>query len=167
MAHTLSPAQQKMRKRMQSTSFFRLFAFFRLPMANVARLRVESLSTEAATTSVPYFYRTKNPFRSTYFACMSMAAELSTGALVLLAIEGRKPSFAMLLVDHQGSFHKKVTERAYFTCQAGPEIFAAVEEAAQTGEPRTIVCKTEGHLKDGTHVASFSYTWSVKPRSKR
>ena len=65
---------------------WRLVFFFilKLPMAFLARLRVRELSVDKCLVSVPYNYWNKNPFKSMYFAVQAMAAELSTGALVML-----------------------------------------------------------------------------------
>jgi hypothetical protein len=42
-----------------------------------------------------------------------------------------------------------------------------VEEAKATGEARTIPLETVGRLADGTEVSRFTFTWSIKARTKR
>ncbi|HVG41559.1 MAG TPA: hypothetical protein VM888_08095, partial [Chitinophagaceae bacterium] len=59
---------------------FKLFMLQKLPAALFSGLAVKSITEEECTVSVPYKWFTQNPFRSTYFACLSMAAEMSTGA---------------------------------------------------------------------------------------
>ena len=68
-------------------------------MAWIAGLRVRELTLNKCVTSVPFKRLNKNPFRSTYFAVQSMAAELSTAANCLVAVEGQKPSVAFIIVD--------------------------------------------------------------------
>ena len=60
---------------------FRIFLFTKLPAAYFAGVRVRELDEKKCMVTVPYKWLSQNPFRSTYFACLSMAAEMSTGAL--------------------------------------------------------------------------------------
>ena len=54
-----------------------------LPAAFFAGLKVKEITDEKVITVVKYSWFTKNPFRSIYFACLAMAAELSTGLLLI------------------------------------------------------------------------------------
>ncbi|MEQ9467239.1 MAG: thioesterase [Ekhidna sp.] len=136
-----------------------------LPMGWIAGLRVRELDSGKCTTSVPFKYLTKNPFKSTYFAVQSMAAELSTATPCLLAVTGKKPSIAFIIVDLKATFSKKATDRVYFTCEDGAKAFEAVEKCIQTGESVAATFKTIGKMKDGTIVSEFEFTWSFKQRS--
>src|SRR6476469_6351731 len=93
-----------------------LFLLRKLPAAFFSGVRIEGATAERCTTFVPYTWRTQNPFRSTYFACLSMAAELSTGALAMAAVYGRKPALSFLITGLEGQFHKKATSKTRFTC---------------------------------------------------
>ncbi len=115
--------------------------------------------------SVPYRWLTQNPFRSTYFAAQSMAAEMSTGAFGMLAVKLAPVPVSMLIVGLDASFGKKATGRAYFTCEGGDEIFAAVRRTCESGEAETVKLETVGRLGDGTEVSRFTFTWSFKRRS--
>lgn len=161
-----NPAAEKVRRRMLSPFWMRSFFLAKLPLAWVAGLRVRSLDARSCTATVPYGWRTTNPFRSTYFAAQAMAAELSTGALAMLATELAPRPVAMLIVGLEASFEKKATGLTAFTCEAGPEIFAAVERTLETGEPATVRAETIGRQKDGTVVARFAFTWSFKRRER-
>jgi hypothetical protein len=163
---TPSPAAEKIRGRMLSPLLMRGFFLARLPLALVAGLRVRELSTERCVATVPYGWRSTNPFRSTYFAALSMAAELSTGALAMMAVELAPQPVALLITNLEASFEKKATALAAFTCEDGPQAFAAVAETARTGEPATARMETVGRLPDGTVVARFVFTWSFKRRSR-
>lgn len=160
------PAAEKLRRRMLSPFWMRSFFLARLPLALMAGLRVRSLDTRSCATTVPYGWRTTNPFRSTYFAAQAMAAELSTGALAMLATELAPRPVALLIVGLEASFEKKATGLTTFTCEAGPEIFAAVARTLETGEPATARAETVGRAPDGTVVARFAFTWSFKRREK-
>jgi hypothetical protein len=147
---------------------FLLRGFFlaKLPLALAAGLKVRELDAGRCVTSVPYGWRTTNPFRSTYFAALSMAAELSTGALSLLATELAGEPVALLIVNLTVSFGKKATALTTFTCEDGAKAFAAVASTVATGEPATAVMETVGRLPDGVEVARFTFTWSFKKRSR-
>ncbi|MBP6288168.1 MAG: thioesterase, partial [Ferruginibacter sp.] len=80
-------------------------------------------------TSVPYKWLSQNPFRSTYFACLSMAAEMSTGVLALAHIYKRQPAVSMLVSKVEGTFLKKAIGRTRFTCEDGQIIKQTIEDA--------------------------------------
>jgi hypothetical protein len=166
LAAASNPAGERLRRRMLSPFLMRGFFLAKLPLALVAGLRVRELTAERCVTTVPYGWRTTNPFHSTYFAAQSMAAELSTGALAGLAVELASQPVAFLIVGLEASFEKKATALTSFTCEDGTKIFAAVEETLRTGEPATARAETVGRMPDGTVVARFAFTWSFKRRSR-
>lgn len=163
---TLTESQQKFRKKMLNPWMFRFFTFLKLPAGWVAGMKVLELDTKHAVSSVPFKWLNQNPFRSMYFAVQSMAAELSTGALVLCAIEGIEPSIATLIVGMESEFTKKADKKVKFTCHEGDVVFNAVDKCIATGEPVTFKVKTVGTMPDGTVVANFYFTWSIKQRSQ-
>lgn len=162
----LSEEQNKLLKRVTNSTLFTFFLFSKLPMGWLAGIRVRSLSKESCTTSVPFKRLNKNPFKSIYFAVQSMAAELSTASPCLLAIEGKNPSVAFIIVDMKVNFLKKAIDRVYFTCEDGNKAFEAVEKSIQTGEATEATFRTIGKMKDGTVVSEFEFTWSFKQRKK-
>ncbi|XOV94514.1 MAG: DUF4442 domain-containing protein [Bacteroidota bacterium] len=161
---SLNEAQQKVKSQVVSTPKFWWYLFTSLPMGMIAGLRVKSLSETECTTSVPFKWLTKNPFKSVYFAVQSMAAELSTAAPCLLAIQGHKPSIAFIIVNMNAQFFKKATDRVYFTCTESKNAFDAVAKCIETKAPQLASFKTTGKMKDGTVVAEFEFTWSFKQR---
>ncbi len=163
---TYNPEQLKFRKKMLNPFYFWMFLMTQLPAGWIAGLRLRSLEGEKCTTSVPFKFLNKNPFKSIYFAVQSMAAELSTASLVLLGIQGIRPSVAFIIVDLDATFIKKATGRTYFTCEDGAKVNEAIERCINTGEAVTVKLKTVGRMKDGTEVSTFHFTWSLKQRSK-
>lgn len=145
---------------------FRLFMLARLPMAYMADLRVTSLTHEEATVSIPYKYLNKNPFNSIYFACLSMAAELSTGVLCMMHVHKSTPAVSMLVVHMEADFTKKAVGKIFFTCQDGEQIYAAIEQTKATGEGVTVIATSTGVDENGDQVATFRYTWSLKAKRK-
>ena len=162
----LSTAALTMQRRIQNPVLFSWWRLAKLPAAAFCGVRLRSLDEARCVTTVPYGWRSQNPFRSTYFAAQAMAAEMSTGALVLLAAEDAGVPFSTLIVDVHATFGKKATEKATFTCEAGPAAFAAVREARDTGEARQLPMLSVGTMADGTEVSRFVFTWSVKARSR-
>ena len=141
------------------------FLLRRLPMALVAGLRIPAVSRRRCVVTVPYGWRTTNPFRSTYFAALAMAAELSTGALALLATRSAPAPAAMLLVGLEASFGKKATALTTFTCEDGDAIFEAVAQALADSDAATVRAHSIGRAPDGAEVARFTCTWSFKRRA--
>jgi hypothetical protein len=163
---TSTPAASKLSSRMRSPWLLRGFMLAKLPLGLIAGLRVRELDRERCVVTVPYGWRTTNPFRSTYFAALSMAAEMSTGGPAMMAVELAPQPVAMLIVNMEASFGKKATSMTAFTCEEGAKAFAAVEETLRTGEAATARLESVGRMKDGTEVARFVFTWSFKKRSK-
>ena len=141
---------------------FRLFLLTKLPAAFIAGLRMVSCNEEACSVSIPFKWLTQNPFRSTYFACLSMAAEMSTGALAMANIYHRKPPISMLITNVESSYHKKADGKTIFTCNEGAAIKEAIDTAYTVLSPQTIRVKSEGYNKHNALVAEFWFTWSFK-----
>lgn len=141
---------------------FRLFLLQKLPAAYFSGLRVTAIAAESATVVVPFKWFTRNPFRSTYFACLSMAAEMSTGILAMAQVYGAQPPVSMLIVSVEGRFHKKATSKTYFTCADGAGISEAIANAVASAGPQTIRAYSVGKNKAGEIVAEFWCTWSFK-----
>lgn len=142
---------------------FGLFKLSALPMAFLAGLKVEQLENDLATVSVRHGYINKNPFKSMYFAVQAMAAELSTGLLVMERVQLNKSiKISMLVLGMQAQFKKKATGIIRFRCENGQELDSIFKEVIETGEGRTIVLKSEGVDQAGDVVSSFEFTWTMK-----
>ena len=153
-------------KLMRNPLKFRLFLFTKLPAAYFAGVRVKEMDQHRCLVTVPYKWFSKNPFRSTYFACLSMAAEMSTGALAMAHIYQSDPPVSMLVVKVESEYFKKAIGNTRFVCLDGEFFEKAVAEAITTGEPRTVRAKSIGRNKDGEVVAEFYITWSIKAKPK-
>lgn len=146
---------------------FRMFLLSHLPNAFFAGLRIKELDETVCKVSVPYKWFTKNPFRSTYFACLSMAAEMSTGALCLVHLYKREPPVSMLVVKVESEYFKKATGKTLFTCEDGLQIKETIEQAVVTGQSKTIRARSVGKNSGGVVVAEFFITWSFKVRTEK
>ena len=137
----------------------------KLPMAYLAGLRIKSLSKDAASVTIPYKYLNKNPFNSIYFACLSMAAELSTGVLCMMQVYKASPPVSMLVTHMEADFTKKAVGVITFTCHDGKQIQEAADYTKATGEGITVVATSIGTDEAGDKVAEFRFTWSLKAKS--
>ncbi len=146
---------------------FRLFLFTKLPAAYFAGVRVRELDEKRCQVTVPYKWFSQNPFKSTYFACLAMAAEMSTGVLGLMQLHKRKPAVSMLVVGLEADYFKKATDRTSFICEDAELFQKAVDETINSGEARIVKAKSIGKNKDGEIVAEFYITWSFKVKSKQ
>ncbi|MEY3412057.1 MAG: hypothetical protein RIQ70_743, partial [Bacteroidota bacterium] len=95
----------------------KLFFITKLPMALLAGLRIEAIDQSTATISLKYGYLTKNPFKSLYFACLAMAAELASGVLVWSGVADSKKNISMLVTGMEAEFTKKAIGKVAFCCE--------------------------------------------------
>lgn len=146
---------------------FRMFLFSKLPAAYFAGVRVRDIDEKNCTVTVPYKWLSQNPFRSTYFACLSMAAEMSTGALAMAYTYKVEPMVSLLVVRVDSEYLKKATGRTKFVCEDGELFRKAVEETISTGEARVVKARSVGKNKDGEIVAEFYITWSFKVKRNK
>lgn len=165
--YTLSPKVEKNRKILLKGFPFKMFLLRDLPLALFAGLRVRKLDTEVCHVTVPYGWRSQNPFQSIYFAAQAMAAEMSTGAPGIMATQNAPAKCSMLIVDMQAQFVKKADKLTTFRCEDAYKAFEAVEKACETGEGVTTTLTSVGTMPDGTVVSRFTFTWSFKSKSKR
>ena len=152
-----------MRRSIRNPWKLKLFMLGKLPMGLLAGLRVTAFDEEMAAVSIRLGYLTKNPFRSIYFACLAMAAELASGAQGMVRVAEGSP-VSMLVVGLEGTFTKKAVGRITFTCPDGAAIAQAVAEARATGEGRTVLCTSTGRDEAGDEVATFRLTWTFKAK---
>ena len=150
-------------KKMRNSFIFWWAMLFKLPTAVFWRLKMVHLDGEKCLVSIPYFWRSQNPFKSIYFAALAGAAELSTGALCQLALAG-KGAFSMLVVDFRAEYSKKANTKTTFSCEQGVEVFDLVA-SLNPGESKQIIMVSYGQNTSGEEVARFFITWSFKRKS--
>jgi hypothetical protein len=136
-----------------------------LPLAAFARLRVVRLDDTTAAVRLPGGWRTQNPFRSTYFAAQAMAAEMSTGAPLLVAVAASGVSLSTLVTGIEGRFLKKLVGMGRFTFEDVAGLRAAVSRAAETGGPETFTARSIARDEAGEVVSEWALSWSLKRRS--
>jgi hypothetical protein len=161
-----SPAARKLRARVTNRLAFGAYLATKLPMGWLAGLRVEHLDARSCRTSVRYRWLTQNPFRSTYFAVLAMAAELSTGALGLSLVRAAPEPVSILVTGIEGTFIKKATDTTTFTCEDGEALQAAILQTLETREGVEVETRSVGRNRAGDEVCRFVITWSLKVRER-
>ena len=139
-----------------------VFLFFKLPSAFWSGVRVKSISKELCVVTVKYRWFNQNPFKSMYFAVQAMAAELTTGALVMMQIKKSGKNISMLVANNNSNFSKKATGRIIFTCNDGHLIEEAIKQTIATGEGQTIWMKSVGVNEKREQVSEMNFEWSIK-----
>ncbi|MNK16464.1 hypothetical protein D3C87_346300 [compost metagenome] len=138
------------------------FLFLKLPSAYWSGVRVKDITTTSCTVTVKHRWVNQNPFNSMYFAVQAMAAELTTGALVMYHIKKSGKKISMLVANNKGNFTKKARGRITFTCNDGHLIEEAIAKAIATGEGQTFWMHSFGKDEAGDQVSHMEFEWSVK-----
>jgi len=142
------------------------FTLFKLPSVYLCGVRVRSVDASSCKVTVKHRWINQNPFKSMFWAVQGMAAELSTGALVMNFIKESDQNISMLVANNKASFFKKATGRISFVCTDGLKIKEAINLAISTGEGQTCWMKAEGKNEEGIVVSVFEFEWTVKVKSR-
>jgi len=143
------------------------FNFFKLPAVFFTGVRVKTIDNNSCTVSVKHRWINQNPFKSMFWAVQGMAAELATGALVIMKIEESGKKISMLVTNNTASFTKKATGRITFSCNDGHLIDSALNKTIATGEGETFWMQAIGKNKDDVVVSTFNFEWSVRIKKNK
>ena len=138
------------------------FLLLKLPSAYFTGIRMREITDEKAEITVTHRWINQNPFRSMYFGVQAMAAELSTGVLVMKNIQDSKKRISMLVTHQQGTFTKKATGKIRFVCEEGSLIKDVISKAIATGEGQTLVLHATGWNENQEVVSTFEFHWGLK-----
>jgi len=141
-----------------------IFLLFKLPAAYFCGVRTKSLSDTTCVVSVKHRWINQNPFNSMFWAVQGMAAELTTGALVMSKVKSSGKAMSMLVTSNNATYSKKATGRIQFTCNQGKAIDDLISKAIETGEGQSIVLNSKGINSEGMQVSDFNFEWSIKLR---
>jgi hypothetical protein len=141
------------------------FLFFKLPAAFWCGVRLKTIDGQRCTTSVRHRWINKNPFHSMYFAVQAMAAELSTGALVIYHIRRSGKNISMLVAHNKSTFTKKATGRITFSCADGERVKTAIATAVSSGEGVTCWMTSTGSNEKGEQVSVMEFEWTIKAKT--
>ena len=145
-----------------SVSNLNKFLFLKLPSAYLCGVRVKQIEDSNCVVSVKHRWINQNPFNSMYFAVQAMAAELSTGALVMTHIQNSGKKISMLVANNKSNFSKKATGKITFVCSDGHLANTTIQEAIKTGEGKTFWMKSIGVNEKGEQVSEMDFEWSIR-----
>lgn len=142
------------------------YLFFQLPAAWWCGVRVKKIQKNNCQTTVKYRWINQNPFHSLYFAVQLMAAELSTGVLVMHKIRQTNTPLSMLVAQQKSVYHKKVKGRMFFSCQDGHFIDLAINKAIETGQGQVFTLKSIGTNQAGEILTEAEFQWTIKVKKQ-
>jgi hypothetical protein len=148
-----------------SASKLNIFLLYKLPAAYLTGVRTKYIDSEKCIATVTFRWINQNPFKSMYWAVQGMAAELTTGALVMSKIKNSGKPISMLVANNKATFTKKATGRITFICNDGQKVDDAIANAIATQEGQTIWMTSVGTNKEGVVVSTFNFEWTIKVRS--
>jgi len=140
------------------------FTIFKLPSAYLCGVRTKFIDANKCVVTVKHRWINQNPFNSMFWAVQGMAAEFSTGALVIAKIKDSGKQVSMLVTSNTATFSKKATGRITFTCNDGHLIDNALKKTIETGAGQTVQMKSIGINEAGVEVSCFVFEWSVKAK---
>lgn len=138
------------------------FTMLKLPSAWFCGVRVKEINDTSCVTTVRHRWINQNPFNSMFWAVQGMAAELSTGAIVIGKIRECNQRISMLVANNKASFSKKAKGRIRFECHQGAVVDNAVADAISTGEGQTFWMQSIGKDSEGDVVSVFDFEWTIK-----
>lgn len=153
----------KFRKKILSKFNFFMFSLSRLPSLIWWGVRLQSLDDQNCKVTIPFSWRTQNPFKSIYFAAQAGAAELSTGMLCMQALSGRG-KWSMYVIGFEAEYGVTAKTKVTFTCQDGDLLIDLLDKIEASGEPDKIVMVSTGENTNGQMVSRFKITWSFKKK---
>ena len=147
---------------MEFTPFgINLYTFFNLPSAWLCGVRVKEISSKYCSTKVNLNWINKNPFKSIFWAIQGMAAELSTGALIMQASKSFKCDISMLVINNNATFKKKAKGQIVFLCDDGEAVDKTFTKLLKTKKSQTLWLQAKGVDKEGDIVSIFDFEWTL------
>ena len=150
--------------KVNNSFLYSLFLIQKLPIAWISGLKVAGVTKDSAKVNIKFKYLNKNPFKSMYFACQAMAAEMSTGLLALGCLDAQSEKVSMLVLDLNCSFTKKAIGTIQFVCEDGAKVKACIDEAVETGKGVVCVMQSKGFNEAGDCVSTFNINWTFKKK---
>jgi len=140
------------------------FLLLNLPSAWFCGVRLKYIDASKSQVRVKHRWINQNPFRSIYFAVQQMAAELSTGVLVMQAIQSQQQKISMLVIETHSEFFKKATGCIRFECQDGQKVSEIVSKSVKENTSKVITLYVKAYNENDDLVSQFNFNWSIKPK---
>lgn len=141
-----------------------LFLLTKLPSAWLCGVRLKTINEKVCTTTVTHKWINQNPFNSMYFAVQAMAAELSTGAIVMKEIRDSSEKISMLVAENSSSFHKKAKGKISFTCEDVDLVKENIKKSLNDPEGQKFWMTSVAKNESGVVVSEFKFQWTIKKK---
>jgi hypothetical protein len=138
-----------------------LFTFFQLPMVWWAGIRVVIFKNDYCEAKVRHRWINQNPFKSIFWAVQGMAAELTTGVLLMNEIQSSKQKISMLVLNNKANFSKKARGKVTFSCSPENKITETIQQLIQSKEPQTLWLTSKGVDENQDVVSTFEFEWTL------
>ena len=138
-----------------------LFTLLRLPSVWLCGIRVTLLEQSFCEAKVKHRWINQNPFNSMFWAVQGMAAELTTGMLLMQEIQISKRKISMLVLNNKANFSKKAQGRITFSCNSADLITNAIKKLLETDKPQTLWLTSKGMDENNDLVSTFEFEWTL------
>ena len=152
-------------KKTNNAFLFQFFLLKNMPIAWLSGLKIDLVTSDTASVYVKFGLLNQNPFKSMYFACQAMAAEMTTGLLAMGYIDNHTENISMLVLDFQASFSKKVVGKVKFISSDGLLVRNAIQKAIDTKEGVRCSMESNAYDSNGDCVSSYQILWSFKVKN--
>jgi hypothetical protein len=138
-----------------------IFNFFKLPSVWWCGIRVTKIDDVSCQVKVVHRWINQNPFKSMFWAVQGMAAELTTGVLIMEAIQNSKRKVSMLVLNNRANFSKKARGKVLFECDEKQKLSKAMNQLIKTQKPQSILLTSKGIDQNGDIVSTFEFEWTL------
>lgn len=138
-----------------------LFTFFNLPSAWWSGVRVVKITPVTCEVKVHLLWINKNPFNSMFWAVQGMAAELSTGVLIMQEAKDLDIKISMLVINNKANFTKKAKGKLVFSCRPSDSIKNTFQNLLETKNPQKLWLQSRGTDEQGDTVSTFDFEWTL------
>ena len=137
------------------------WSFLKLPSVWWCGIRVTRFESDLCEAKVKHSWINQNPFKSMFWAVQGMAAELTTGTLIMNEIQKSKHNISMLVLNNKANFSKKATGKITFLCSPKEELRNIFSELIRSKKPQTIWLKSIGINQNKDIVSTFEFEWTL------
>ena len=137
------------------------FNFFKLPSVWWCGIRVTKIDDISCKVKVAHRWINQNPFKSMFWAVQGMAAELTTGVLIMEAIHNSKRKVSMLVLNNRANFSKKARGKVLFECDEKQKLMKSMKTLIKTQEPQKLWLTSKGIDQNGDIVSTFEFEWTL------
>ena len=137
------------------------YTFFKLPSVWWCGVRVTQIQKKHCEVKVKHRWINQNPFKSLFWAVQGMAAELTTGVLLMKEIQNSNQKISMLVINNKANFSKKARGQITFSCSPEDKISKAIQQLLETNEPQTLWLTSKGVNENQVVVSTFEFEWTL------